>query len=478
MMRKPLVLVAAMGLLVAACGGDEESDAGSTSTVAAETTAAPETTRAPDDTSVETTAGGSDVGGVTLDEAGRLVPAECSGDDNVANEDEGVTADTVNLVALNIDLAPVAELGFAASGRDMSYMSSVFVDEINDKGGVCGRTIDLAQVKYNALEGATARGESCVEATQDRANLAAFSVAYEDPVCVTEGGVVMIDHADVTEGQSADSGGLLFSRKPSVEDQYLATVQYALDSGALDGKVGVWYGDIRSELSDAFEDVVMPILDEADIDYTAVRTDFPGPYVPEGNAVLTAAATEFASAGVDTMLLFVNNLNLTGLQLELDAQGAHPRYVSMPISANTTNELFAEAYGTRDIADGMEYVTYTASPTEIDESDPVARSCNEVWTQRTGELVETNTFDYQLVGTVCAIVDEIVAALSVAGGALSRESFVAALDSLPAHHAPSLFSDIDWLPDYHFGPTLFSVQDYQGGTNTMVTRADRFELEA
>ena len=66
-MRKTLTLVAAMGLLVAACGDDEESDAGSTSTAAAETTAAPETTGAPDSTSVETTAGGSDASGVTLD---------------------------------------------------------------------------------------------------------------------------------------------------------------------------------------------------------------------------------------------------------------------------------------------------------------------------------------------------------------------------------------------------------------------------
>ena len=476
MMRKTLTLVAAMGLLVAACGDDEDSDAGSTSTAAAETTAAPETTGAPDSTSVETTAGGSDASGVTLDEAGRLVPAECTGDDNVANEDEGVTEDKVNLAALNMDLKPVADLGFSASDRDMSYMKSVFIDAANATGGVCGRTIDLQQVLFNILAGASAIGEGCVEVTQDRANLAVLSGHFQDPLCITAAGVPLLVGYDITEAEMADSDGLLFSRYPSVNDQYRATAQYALDSGALDGKVGVWYGEVETELGDVAEDVVLPMLDAADIDYTAVRTDYAGPQDPQGNAVLTAAATEFASAGVDTVLTFVGNMNLSGLQLELDAQGVTPHYISMPIAGNSANELFAVAMGTGEITDGMEYVTFSEGLTELDASNPIAKSCNDQWTELTGEVVEPNTYGYLLVTVMCVTVDETIAALSLAGGDLTRESFVKALDALPSHEPTPFFGATDWSPEYRFGPAVFSVQDFDGATNTVSTREETFTV--
>ena len=430
--RKLTTLVLAMGLLASACGDDDEPGAGSETTSAAETTLAADaadttdTTVAPESTAVETTTGG-DAGGVTLDDSGRLVPAECTGDDNVANEDEGVTADSVNLATINVDLGPIADLGFSASGVDLGHLTSVYVDAANAAGGVCGRRIDLEQTKYDILGGAGPMGEACVQVTQDRTNLAALATAYQDPLCVTDAGVALFDAYDVFESEMEVAGGLLVGRKPSVEDQYRATAQYALDSGALDGKVGVFYGDGRTEFADIAEEFVLPMLDEAEVDYTAVRTDFPGPYVSEGNAVLTAAATDFVSHGVDTVLLFVSNMNLTGIQLELSAQGLNPRYISMPIAENTANDLFAESYGTKEISDGMEYLTYTYSPREVGENDLAAKSCNAQWTELTGETVEPNTYDYYLVAITCVIVDEVLAALSLAGGDLNREAFISGI---------------------------------------------------
>ena len=115
MLRKTMTAFVALGLLMAACG-DDEPNAGPDSTSAAETTGPAETTAAPDSTSAETTAAAVDEG-VTLDEAGRLVPVECTGADNVANEDDGFTSDGVDLAGLNADLAPVPHLAFAAHTR-------------------------------------------------------------------------------------------------------------------------------------------------------------------------------------------------------------------------------------------------------------------------------------------------------------------------------------------------------------------------
>ena len=146
-------------------------------------------------------------------------------------------------------------------------------------------------------------------------------------------------------------------------------------------------------------DVYKRQLDEAGVAYTAARTDFMGSFDPQGNAVMIAAATGFASRNIDTLLAVTSNVNLVDIQLELAAQGVHPRFISVPIAKNAANELFADAYGTQEVADGMEYVTFTTGSTELDDTNPIAKPCHEVWTRRTGEVVEPNTFDYQIIAT-------------------------------------------------------------------------------
>jgi len=269
---------------------------------------------------------------------------------------------------------------------------------------------------------------------------------------------------------------LLFNRPPLLDRQFEATTQYALDAGALDGVVGVWYGGVYPDQNAAVEAVVLPMLDEAGINYTAFRNDSLGPSDPEGNAVLTAAASEFASQGIDTLLQFVQNTNQTGMQLELDALGVSPRYISMPISGNAANELFAERMGTSEIADGQEYITYSLGSTESDASDPMAVACNEIWTRRTGEVIEPNSFDYGSIVGSCAAVFELAAAMSVAGGNLNRESLVTGLESLPPHRVGRQLGETAWTADTHVGPNVFSVQVFDGATNTVSTSADTFTV--
>ena len=455
-MRTRVFAALTCGLLVmAACGGDDDSGGGSE--------------------------GGAPAGGdagftgeVALGDDGRLQPAECSGD-NVASDEDGVAADSVNVATLSIDFKPLAEIGFGFTELDPTETFSVFADELNENGGVCGRTVDVQRIVYDVLQ--AQGGQACVEATEDRTNLVVNTATYDEVLCLTDAGLPAFTGADVTEADLEDSGGLLFTRYPVLEDQYAATVQHALDDGALEGKVGVWYGSVFPNQGDAVEDTVLPMLDDAGIDYTAYRTDYAGPSDPEGNTVLTSAATDFASQEVDTVLMFVQNTNHTGMETELDAQGLSPRYISAPMSGNTSNELFADRFGTRDIADGQQFVTFTLGPTELSPDDPIAASCNEIWTRRTGAAVEESSFDYGLVTSTCVQVDVLAAALSLAGGDLTRDRFVAALQELPPYRVPPLLGEVAWSADEHAGPALFAAQDYDGASNTVTTGEDTFELE-
>lgn len=454
MSRRVFGALACSLLVVAACGGDDDSD----------------------DSGGSDSPAGADAdftGEVTVDETGRLQPAECTGD-SAASEDDGVSADSVNVATLSIDFEVLAEIGFTVATVDPTETYSVFADELNENGGVCGRTVDVQRVVYDVLQAQA--GQACVEATEDRANLVVNTATYDEVLCLTDAGVPAYTGADVTQADLDASEGRLFTRFPVLDDQYAATVQYALDDGALDGKVGVWYGSVFPNQGDTVEDVVLPMLDEADVDYVAYRTDYAGPSDPEGNTVLTSAATDFVSQDVETVLMFVQNTNHTGMETELDAQGVSPRFISAPISANSSNEVFADRFGTREIADGQEFVTFTLGAGELGADDPIAQACHEIWARRTGTEVEPGTFDYNQITSTCVQVDVLAAAMSLAGGDLTRDRFLAALQELPPYRVPPLLGEVDWSADQHSGPNVFSAQTYDGGANTVATGEDTFEI--
>jgi hypothetical protein len=165
------------------------------------------------------------------------------------------------------------------------------------------------------------------------------------------------------------------------------------------------------------------------------------------------------------------------MQSELHAQGLDPHHISAPIAGNTSNEIFADRFGTRAYVDGQEFITYSVGSSELDATDPIAAACNKLWTDLTGETVESKTFDYVLITSACVQVDELAAALSLAGGDLTRERIVQAFEALPAHSSPGLLGELDWSGGERAGPATFSVQHYDGATNTVATDPEHFGVD-
>ncbi len=483
-----LVLALALSLVAASCGDDDDDTSGGADTEET-TTAAPAadgaaeetTTAAPtaDDGTGETTtvAPEGDAAGVTTDpDTGRLIPAECAEGENIADESIGVAADSVNFATLGIDYGPLADIGFAPSGTDPGEFMRVLIDDLNANGGICGRTINYQGVLYDIIrrEG----GNGCIQVTEDVTNLAVFvQGGTPEATCVAAAGPVTYSQHDFSELYVADVIDNMYINQPSFDDQVRATMQYTLDSGQLDGKVvGVWYGWVFTDLGDAVEAIALPMLDEAGIEHIDFRTDFLGPSDPQGNTVLLAAATEFASAPIDVMLNFTGTTNHTGMQLELAAQGLTPTYISAPVSGNASNALFNEAYGTAEIADGEQVITFAYAPDELLPGvNPAVDSCNEQVAELTGTAMEPGVFDYSSVGNQCLQFDLLVAALSVAGPELTRESFAAAFESLPPRPTARGLGLESYGPDQRFVVGSWGVQILDGATNTYTT-TERFEL--
>ena len=469
-----------LSLVVAACGGDDDdsadaSEAPAATTAPATDTTAPDATGAPDESVAPTSPATSeapatddDATGVVVGDDGRLVPTECVGH-NVASEADGVTETSANIAALSIDFKSLYDIGYSNTERAPATVFAAMAEAVNAAGGVCGRTLDVQVITYDVLQGQA--GQACVEATEDRTNVFLIASSYDQPQCITDTGLPANVATEITAADLAAANGLLFSRNPLLEQQYAATIQHAQQDGALAGKVGVWYGHLFPGVGNTVESVVLPALDEAGVEYVSFRT--------EGNdrAAVTSAATHFVSEGVETLLMFVGPSDVTGIQTEINAQGASPRYLSAPVSGNSSNELFAEKFGTASFTSGQQYITYNWNPTEVRPDDPIGPSCTAWWAELTDEVLEPGTFDYQVITSMCVQLDELVAAMSIAGGDVTRASMVAAYEQLPPHEAGNLLGELAWSPDHHAGPNVFSVQTFDGETLTSTTSTDFFEVD-
>jgi len=470
--------VLAVGLLAAACGDDDGGEETTDTTAAAEETTT--TAAAAEDGGETTTTVAEDGGeaasdGVTIDpETGRLVPAECPEGTPNADEDLGVTEDTINLATLGIDYGPLADIGFAPSGEDGTVFVRALVDELNADGGICGRQIDYQGVLFDIIRREGPQG--CLQVTEDRRNAMVFvQGGVPEAVCVAETGTLTYAQHEFAEGDVANVEDLLFQRAPSWNDQVAATVQWALDSGALDGKkVGVWYGAVFTTQGDAVEDVAFPLLEEAGVDFISFRTDFLGPSDPQGNAVLLAAATEFVNQEIDVLFNFTQTTNHVGIKFEMNAQGyMPPTILSAPIGANSANSLFETAYSTGEISDGELIFSYTIAPNEAPDGpfgDALA-SCNEQVTGLTGaDPFEPGTFDYAALANMCFQFDMWVAILSLVGPEITQEKLVAAFEQLPPHPTSLGYSPQSWSGGVRWpAEVTYGVHLYDAATNSYST---------
>ncbi|MGA0195496.1 MAG: hypothetical protein ACO3LJ_08830, partial [Ilumatobacteraceae bacterium] len=122
--------LASASLIIAACGGDDSSSSDSPSTEAPAETDAPSETDAPADTEA---------------------PAE----ERTAS-DVGVTADTITIAAAVADLEAVRAVGISIpdtlTTEHLFDRYQVFVDDINEAGGINGRTINLIQITWNPID--------------------------------------------------------------------------------------------------------------------------------------------------------------------------------------------------------------------------------------------------------------------------------------------------------------------------------------
>lgn len=345
----------------------------------------------------------------------------------------GVTATTIRVGFIYPDLANLpAGFTLPDTGNQLDQ-AKAFVDDLNQRGGINGRTVDLEPYKYS-LTGSDALAEmraKCLSATEDDKVFAVLTPSYfADPVlCVTQQHKTpMILAGGTTQDIVGKSKGLLYLTNFTTEHAIQALVDPLVTSKALKGKkVAVLLEDTPGFDTAIENGLVKPlakhgvsIADKVTIAATA-----------DGISALPAAVQRLKSEGVDGVFLGVNAI-FSSLFMQAAAKADYtPQYFASDLSENTTDILTQAApKGQMDGALGTTW-RRTGSSTIGQAPSPFDTTCNATYAKQADVApAKAGTNVYGSIAGQCSLVDVFAQAATAAGKDLTVASFTKALQGL------------------------------------------------
>ena len=342
-----------------------------------------------------------------------------------AAEEPGLTADSMNVVLLYGDTAPLEQAGILAKIGDRLQHFQVFADAANEAGGAAGRQLNVTNKTYPVPGTPTDERTACLAATEDDD---AFVVVFagnqteETILCVTDEHerIALAVAANASPSAYKGSSGRLFTNDPSTTRLMKMWVKALKKNGTLKGAtIGIVRPDDTSH--EAVGEVLTKELDKAGFEVTEnVALPCAGLEACEQNEV---GAERLQTKGVDTVFTLLNALANPAFVGAADSIGYRPQYVGSDYEYqvyDTTANLFGDTKAAYDGAIGLS--------TSIKETEPDAprTECNATFTEVTGIEAEPLTDEWRDVGTMCGMVDRIVKAADAAeaAGGLTQESFI------------------------------------------------------
>jgi len=361
--------------------------------------------------------------------------------------DRGVTATSVKIGFLILDVGSVAKFGVSVPGVDPQQQEdayTAFVKDVNDHGGINGRTIQPVFRTFDVLSQDDMRA-ACLALTQDEKVFAVVGTGgfFGPPVlCITEENSTPL----ILEGSQATpaeyyqrSGGRLFTMFPNATRQ-MGDWASELDSlGVLKGKK---IGILSDQLSDPGDLMVggalVPALSR--LGYSVTYRSVLSADLGTGASQVPVEVSQMHTKGVDMVFLATSTAYATQFVETADGQQWTPRWSVSDFGAmqgDTSSQNMPASYqGT---------VSITATRTgewRANIPEPAAdAACRTIYEQATGKTMPRNngtSTNGQYIITVenCGMTQILAAAARAAGPNLTRASFVAAFPGLGAVNTP------------------------------------------
>ena len=391
--------------------------------------------------------GGSTGAGGVSGRPGQGPTGATAAEDAAGATDVGVTADTIKLGFLILDVGSLGGLGIAVPGIDPQQQidaTEAYLADINERGGIHGRKVVGAYRTFDVFSQDSMRA-ACLGLTRDE-KVFAISAAggFNGPalLCVTvEHRTPMLNNGSVgtpSEYVRRSEGRMLSLFQAS--DRLMPNWAVELDHlGVLDGKkIGIVTGEQFDPGKSVVEGALVPELRR--LGHNVVHVSRFAYDQGVGASQVPVQVQQMRGKGVDFVLLTTSILYSTQFVQAADNQGYRPQYSVSDwgsMSNDTSNQNMPDAY------DGTIVVTETTVGEEkvgIGESQ-IQRECRDVYERRTGQSSGKKGENlYGVTQGYCQMARLLEAGLGQAGRQLTRASFLEGMQRIGPFPMTSWFS--------------------------------------
>lgn len=435
-MRRVLIAVVGFALVVASCGSGDDDTADPDDSVTTSSTAAPSSTAA----------GGSE-------ESPTPTTTGAAPEVELTATARGVTAETITIGVSQVNVDELRSAGLVQTNHgDYELIYRALIDDLNRRGGVNGRTVDMRFELYFPV-GSTEAEELCTKFTEDEEVFLVVGGLVGDTIlCVTElHETISIGGTSISNDVIERSGGRLVTPNAASGRGVDLSVAAFHDAGVLDGEVIGIFAPSGNEgeaeqfetlLSDlGYEVAVVTVATAAGADAEAARREFEVfTEVYETNGV-----TALVIAG--TPLIPLEGVEAAGLDVDLFVDLANQGGVN------------AVGRGNPEAATGVISVAgLIEGPDQM--ADPLLAECIDVFEEANPDIevpvmrsVEPGEPDWAIgIRLACQRLRVFEMAAIAAGPELTNETFLAAVDAMGDFSLPA-------MPFASFGPDKRDASD-------------------
>jgi ABC-type branched-subunit amino acid transport system substrate-binding protein len=303
----------------------------------------------------------------------------------------GVTADKVKVGIAIIDYDSIADFVDFERG-DQQKTAQIFVDYINDNGGVDGREIDPVYKTYEPIPGRTPDPLAlCTSWTEDEDVFAVVGVFIDFTgqglLCLTkEHNTVHIGHELEQPWIDQSPPGLLLTSDTTKESAAKVLINLLVSTGKLRGKTVGILSDQNSETR--IKDVVKPALQKAKVKTgsTAVLT-VTGTDTSAAQAQLDSFIEKWKSEGVNA--IYMAGLTVSAKQFVEKIKEALPKALLITDADATAQQAQDEvkAGKTPNPYEGMLAVTGQTASERWANKGPLLQKCVDIYEKATGTKI-------------------------------------------------------------------------------------------
>ncbi|WP_419924345.1 ABC transporter substrate-binding protein [Candidatus Poriferisocius sp.] len=459
-MRWLIAMLVALSMIAAACGGNDDDGAGEPAAPATEAPSAPEEPdpEPEEDEPEEAAPAEPEPEGAPEDDEPEFEPAptaEPEPEIPLTATWRGVTAETITIGVTYLDIDQLVELGFSpATWGDQEKVIQALVDDINIRGGINGRRVEVIIDKYNPI-GATEAEAACLRVTEDN-EVFAVLFGFLGPAEVAN--TCIVDQQEtILVGGTITADRLALARAPWVNERVprerTTSALFTLldEEGMLQGRSIAIVADLPS--APQLDEVGKLLRDHGVEPVLEIATSSNVADLIAQNQEWAALSERIKAAGTDTLLLVGNasagieNAAINGLDVDIWATDASG------LGANLGGNVEPEsARGVITVSAMTGAQTYESDPRMQECTDAFAAAHPDVEVKHPDALEEGEPLWFTALSGHCRFFQIFEYLATEAGPNLTHETFAEAIANAGQFSVAS-------QPYASFGPGKYSSND-------------------